>query len=283
MSQHSHTKKMKPAIKVLVLVGILLAIVLVFVVKQSTELQHIDHDHSLAEHDAHGVEGIVFHLVDTIGTLLESSLWLVPLLALLAGVLTSFTPCSLSSVPLLISYIDKAAKPGRATKLSLFFALGSALTFCSLGLLASWIGKIFEGGSWWFLVLGILMILMALQTWEVVQFIPSHIQMKSSKNGYLGAFVAGIFGGVFSSHCAAPVLIAMLAISATIGNPLFGALLLLLYSAGHSILAILAGISTGWIERISKNPRYQRLSDILRIILGSIIFGIALYLLYLAF
>ena len=36
---------------------------------------------------------------------IRNNMWLAPLLALLAGVLTSITPCSLSSVPLIIGYV----------------------------------------------------------------------------------------------------------------------------------------------------------------------------------
>ena len=43
--------------------------------------------------------------LNTLGTLISESVWLAPLLALLAGVLTSFTPCSLSSIPLVIGYV----------------------------------------------------------------------------------------------------------------------------------------------------------------------------------
>ena len=41
--------------------------------------------------------------LNTLSTLIAESMWLAPVLALLAGVLTSFTPCSLSSIPLVIS------------------------------------------------------------------------------------------------------------------------------------------------------------------------------------
>ena len=43
--------------------------------------------------------------LNTLSTLIAESMWLAPLLALLAGVLTSFTPCSLSSIPLVIGFV----------------------------------------------------------------------------------------------------------------------------------------------------------------------------------
>ena len=43
--------------------------------------------------------------LEQLSSLIQSSLWLAPVLALLAGILTFFTPCSLSSIPLVIGYV----------------------------------------------------------------------------------------------------------------------------------------------------------------------------------
>ena len=47
------------------------------------------------------IDGWLSQIAEVIG----NNMWLAPLLALLAGVLTSITPCSLSSVPLIIGYV----------------------------------------------------------------------------------------------------------------------------------------------------------------------------------
>lgn len=51
-------------------------------------------------------------LLMKISELIGANLWLAPVLALCAGVLTSFTPCSLSTIPLVIGCIG--GKIGRA-------------------------------------------------------------------------------------------------------------------------------------------------------------------------
>lgn len=68
--------------------------------------------------------------LEQLSSLIQSSLWLAPVLALLAGILTSFTPCSLSSIPLVIGYVGGTGQKNtkRAFRLSLTFALGSAVT-----------------------------------------------------------------------------------------------------------------------------------------------------------
>ena len=50
------------------------------------------------------------NLLDNLGILIQNNYWLAPILAILAGLLTSFTPCSLSSIPLIIGYVGNTVK-----------------------------------------------------------------------------------------------------------------------------------------------------------------------------
>ena len=224
--------------------------------------------------------------LEQIGRAIGQNFWLAPLLALLAGVLTSFTPCALSSIPLVIAYVGSArVEPKKAVKLSLVFALGSAVTFTALGAVAASIGYVIGvGAKWWYLVLGALMVLMALQTWGIINLVPStYLVGRNKRRGYLGALFTGILGGLFSSPCATPVLIALLAVAASSGSLLRGTLLLLLYGIGHGALAVLAGSSIGAVNRLVQSERYGALSRGLQIALGALILLIGLYLFYLGF
>jgi len=225
--------------------------------------------------------------LENLTVLIGKNMWLAPLLALLAGVLTSFTPCALSSVPLVIGYVGGSSNNDnrKAFRLSLVFALGMAVTFTALGVIASLTGKLIgRAASWWYIVLGILMVLMALQTWEVYNFIPStFLASKSTKKGYIGALIAGILGGVFSSPCSTPVLIVLLALVAGQGNILWGILLLLLYSIGHSVLVLAAGTSMGFVKKLTASEKYGKASKVLKIVMGCLILLIAFYMFYLGF
>ena len=225
--------------------------------------------------------------LETLSTLIKESVWLAPLLALLAGILTSVTPCALSSVPLVIGYVGGTGyKDTKKTfKLSLTFAVGMAVTFTALGTAASLLGKLMgTSNKLWYLALGIIMLLMALQTWEIYNFIPAtYLTSKNTKKGYLGAFIAGILGGVFSSPCSTPVLIVLLGIVARSGNIVWGIFLLLLYSIGHSVLVMVAGTSIGFVKKVTANNKYGVFSRVLKVILGLAILVIAFYMFYLAF
>ena len=123
---------------------------------------------------------------------------------------------------------------------------------------------------------------MALQTWEIYNFIPStYLISKNTRRGYIGAFIAVILGGVFSSPCATPVLITLLAVVAEKGSLLWGIVLLLFYSIGHSALVLVAGTSIGLVKNMTSNNKYGTFSQVLRILMGSAILLIAFYMFYL--
>lgn len=225
--------------------------------------------------------------LELISSAINANVLLAPVFALLAGILTSITPCALTSVPLVIGYVGGTGQKDtkRAFQLSVVFSLGMAITFTILGTAASMLGRLMQGtGSWWYIVLGVLMLLMALQTWEILNVIPSSYAIsKSTKRGFAGALVAGILSGFFSSPCATPVLVVLLAIVAKEGSLLWGILLLLLYSLGHSFLVLIAGTSVGFVHKLSSSRKYGIASKVLRILMGLVIALIGLYMFYLGF
>lgn len=226
-------------------------------------------------------------ILKNISSIINESLWLAPLLALVAGILTSFTPCALSSIPLIVSYVGGTGQRDtkKAFKLSLIFALGSAVTFTAFGVIASVAGKLIGTTSkWWYIILGILMVLMALQMFGIYEIIPSsYLVSKNKKRGYVGAFIAGILAGIFSSPCSTPVLVALLAIVAGKGSIIWGIILLLIYSVGHGVLAIIAGTSIAFVKKLSQSEKYGKLSVVLKIVMGILILFIGFYMFYLGF
>jgi cytochrome c biogenesis protein CcdA len=226
-------------------------------------------------------------ILENLTGFMTGNTWIAPLIALLAGVLASLMPCSLSTVPLIIGYVGgiENKDTGRAFRLSLTFVIGTALTFTILGVIASYAGRLIgRAAPWWYIILGVLMLMMAFQTWGIFNFIPSsYLISKNKKRGYIGAFLAGILGGIFSSPCSTPVLIALLAIVAGRGSPVWGILLLLLYSLGHGILALIAGTWVGFVKSLSAGKKYGIASEIMKITLGALMLLIGFYMFYLGF
>lgn len=208
-----------------------------------------------------------------------------PIAAFIAGVITSLTPCSLSQIPLVLGYVGKEASPKKAFRLSLVYAAGSAVTFTAFGIAASLLGILLGAAfSWWYIALGIIMLLMALQIWGIINIAPStYLAAKNKHRGYLGALIAGVIGGIFSSPCSTPVLIALIAMIAASESTVKGAVLMLLYSIGCTALSVALGSSPSLIRKIGQNDRMRKAAKVLSILLGCGVFIIGIVLLYLGF
>lgn len=219
---------------------------------------------------------------------LVQNIWLSFLLALLAGVISSFSPCVLSAVPLVMGYVGRSAGNDRkkVVTYSLAFCLGLVVTFTALGAAAAVMGQmLIAAGKWWYLFLGIFTTLIGFQLLGVINIGPKHCGVSGGNNrkGIAGAFLLGMAGGALSSPCATPVLIAILAFVAGQGNILWGILLLAAYAVGHCTLVFLAGISVGFVRSLSASPATERMGRVLKSILGLCALAVALYLFYLGF
>ncbi len=119
---------------------------------------------------------------------------------------------------------------------------------------------------------------MALQFMGIIDIIPSNnILSKNKKKGYIGALITGLLAGLFASPCSTPVLAALLLIVSGSGNIIYGILLLLLYSIGHSVLVIIAGTSIKFVQNLSKNNKYKVINNIIKYVFGSLMILLALY------
>ena len=212
--------------------------------------------------------------------------WIAPFLAFLAGILTSVSPCSLSVLPLIIGYVGGSDVKGlRAFGISLTFAFGTAITLTVLGTLAALAGSALSGiGSWWYLAAGVLMVLMALQIWEVYIFIqPAAFLSKSKVKGYGGALLAGMLGGLFASSCATPVLMALLTVVISQDNLLWGVLLLFCYALGNGLLIVIMGTSLGAVQQMKQSKNYAAFTRISRIVMGFVVLLLGLWFFYMGF
>lgn len=213
--------------------------------------------------------------------------WLAPLIGFATGMLTSLSPCCLSSVSVLITLVSGYQEPtvSKSFRLSLVFALGATVTFTLLGITGAVIGKLFFISTGpLYILLGIVMILMALQIWELYTFIPSSkLLEKRLYDGYKGAVVCGLFSGFFSAPCCTPVLIAIISLIATSGNILWGIFIMLLYAVGHNVISVIAGTSFGFSQKLLHGKKYKKLSNLLKYLLGAAILFLGFYLLYMGF
>ncbi len=207
-------------------------------------------------------------------------------MALIAGIISSFSPCVLSAVPLVIGYVGGYAGNDRkrAFTYSVTFCIGLALTFTALGAASAVLGRLVTGtGGWWYIILGIIMLAVGLQLLGVINLMPESCKMPSKRKGLIGAFILGIVGGALSSPCATPVLIEILAFVAGQGNIVLGVALLAVYSIGHCALLLIAGMSVGAVQKLASSPKTEKWGKKLKILFGIIVILVGLYLFYIGF
>lgn len=225
-------------------------------------------------------------LLSNFSNLISNNVYIALVVSFLAGIVSSFSPCILSTLPLVIGYVGELGAKDKkvAFKYSLFFSIGVVVTFTALGVAFSLLGKFMNiTGKWWYLVLGVIMLLVGLQLLAVIGNYDKACKIPNRRKGFWGAFFLGILGGALSSPCSTPVLAAILAFVAQKGDVILGALMLLLYSIGHSVLIIIAGTSVGLVQQLSMSDKTMLAGRILKIVLGILVIIMGLYLLYLGF
>lgn len=205
-------------------------------------------------------------------------------LALLAGLISAFSPCVLASVPLIVGYVGGYADDRRrCVRYTLLFCLGLAVTFTALGALAAILGRMMSGvGGWFYLVLGGVSAFIGL--WLLGVFGAgggASFRLPKLHAGAWGALILGAVAGVISSPCATPPLAAILAYVAGQANLLYGVLLLSVYAIGHCALIFLAGTSLGFVQRLVDSPRTAKAGKAVKIVFGLITLFLAGYFFYL--
>ncbi len=145
------------------------------------------------------------------------------LLTLLGGLAMNLTPCVLPMMPINLMVIGKSAARGA------LYGLGIALAYGALGLLAAVGGLAFgviQGNPWFNLAIAILFAALSLSLFGVfVLDFSKHRKAASAEDRQklLFPFVMGVVSAVLAGACVAPILVAVLLLTAE------------WYAAGHAL------------------------------------------------
>ena len=94
----------------------------------------------------------------------------------------------------------------------------------------------------------------------------------------VGALVLGLLFGIVSAPCAAPLLIVLLTYLAGSGASVpYGALLLLVYGLGHSVLILVAGTSMGAARKLIESRNVTRATEWMRKGAGILVVFVGIY------
>lgn len=202
-----------------------------------------------------------------------------------AGVVTSITPCVYPMIPItagVIAGTTGADVPRRrVVALTLTYALGLALLYATLGLIAGLTGTLFgtvSASPWALLAIACLLFVFGLAMFDVIPVrAPRRLESWAAGmrgGSYPGVFLLGATSGIVAAPCTAPAFAAVLTFITTTGSGSLGFIYLFVFSIGMTTLLIVVGLFSGALARLPRaGPwmvRIKRLG-------GAILIAMAVY------
>jgi cytochrome c biogenesis protein CcdA len=222
-------------------------------------------------------------LLSNVNDLITTSPWLAFVAVFVGGILTASNPCVLAMIPLMMGFVGGLSETTGFKKSFLFagvFVLGLAITFAILGVIAALVGRLLgDVGSFWkWIVVGVCAV-MGLHMLGILKIpLPASGRTNVKATGVIGAFLLGMLFGVISTPCATPILVVLLTYIAAKGaSVIYGALLLVTYALGHSLLILVAGTSVGIAKGLLESRGFTKTTGILRKIAGAVIILVGVY------
>ena len=192
-----------------------------------------------------------------------------------------FSPCHLSSIPLVIGYISSQGQAGirRSFSLSLVFGIGILITIGLIGAITASAGRMMgDVGVWGNIIVAGVFFIVGLYLMDIISLSWSGIVPRTSlARGWKGALFLGLIFGIGLGPCTfaymAPVLGVVLSVATT---NLFKALALTAaFGIGHCAVIVGAGSAAGTVQKYlhwteqSKGATYmKRVAGVLVILAG---------------
>lgn len=200
----------------------------------------------------------------------------------LASILLS--PCHLSSIPLIIGFINgkKNETVYKAFLQSLFFGLGILVTIVIIGVITGMMGKMLgDTGIWGYIFLTVFFILFGLILLDVIKMpdFDSPSLAKFTKKGFLTSFLIGLIFGIGLGPCTFAFMAPMLGFvfQASANSLSYGILLMAAFAIGHIGVIVFAGTFVEWVEKYMKWSSGSKKTLILKKICGIIVIIAGLY------
>ncbi|MCK4937896.1 MAG: cytochrome c biogenesis protein CcdA [Methanosarcinales archaeon] len=180
-----------------------------------------------------------------------------PLLALMAGIISILSPCILPILPAILAY-----STGKGKFRPLAIVAGLMVTFTLMGMATAVFSDILFQYQQYIRILAEIVIislgitmLMELNL-SIFNRIPGYFNIKTGNEGVAGGFILGLSLGIVWIPCTGPILAAILMGVLLKGGIMYGGFLLFVYSLGLGIpmllIAYLINIPGGRLSTISR-------------------------------
>lgn len=205
-------------------------------------------------------------------TLTQVDVWT----ALAHGFISFLSPCALPLLPSFLALLFYDKKAAFLRIIGFFFGLSA--TFASLGALSGTLGGFFDKNLLRYVAGALVIVMSVLFLLQIQLFRPKAVKLNRFKAGGIFSGIGlGLGVGLVWIPCASPVLASILAIAATRGTALRGALLLFIYSLGISVpFLTIGGVVSKLFSKVSfKTPLWERVlkyaTSALLLVLGLLI------------
>jgi len=196
------------------------------------------------------------------------------------------SPCHLSSIPLVIGFINSQGKITlrRTFLVSLVFGAGILVTIALIGLITASIGRLMGdiGTAGNYIVAGVFFII-GLYLLDIIKLPWDGANLKTTKQkGVLAAFILGLLFGIGLGPCTfafmAPVLGVVFQVAKT--NLIYAVILLLAFGIGHCAVIVAAGTLTKKVQQYLNWTEKSKAATYIKRICGVLVIFGGIYMIY---
>ena len=196
------------------------------------------------------------------------------------------SPCHLSSIPLIIGYINSQGviSAGRTFRISLVFGVGMLITISLIGLITALAGRLMgDVGAFGNYVVAMVFFVMGLYLMDIIKLPWEGKSLSPTKHkGVMAALILGLIFGLGLGPCTfafmAPVLGIVFQVSKT--NIIFAIMLLLAFGTGHIFVIVAAGTLTQRVQNYLNMTEKSKALIYIKRICGLLVTAGGIYMIY---
>jgi cytochrome c-type biogenesis protein len=199
------------------------------------------------------------------------------------------SPCHLSSIPLIIGFINSQGKitAKRTFALSLVFAVGILITIALIGLITASFGRLMgDIGVYGIYFVALIFLIIGLYLMDIIKLPWDGAELKTtSKKGFAAALILGLLFGIGLGPCTfafmAPVLGVVFQVARS--NLIYAIVLLLTFAIGHCSVIVLAGTLTKKVQEYLNWTENSKTVSYIKKICGVLVILGGIYMIYNSF